>query len=368
MDVFLAAYLNNNLGDDLFVKILCDRYPNHTFHVLTKDTDNKVLIDLKNLVVHRYTVFDRIRTKLQKIFSNNTKSISLQKRKLVKKCSISVLIGGSIFIQNTNWKSGYNDFAAVNELSKKFYVIGSNFGPFQSDEFIELYSEQFEKLEDICFRDIKSYDLFSQFDSVRYAPDVVLTMNTNASESITLIRDSNYFIISVINLLDRPDLKEFHDIYIEKMRDLVERLVEAKYDVCLMSFCKNEGDEIAIEEVISKITPECQTSVFSYYYKDNLAEALSLIEKSKGMVSNRFHSLILAWVYKLKTYPLLYSNKTLNILEDINYPYSCLSLKEIESLNPEAVLNQLLNTEPIDVDEYAKFASEQFKKLDEDLK
>lgn len=34
MDVFLTAYINKNFGDDLFVDMICRRYPQHIFHVV----------------------------------------------------------------------------------------------------------------------------------------------------------------------------------------------------------------------------------------------------------------------------------------------------------------------------------------------
>lgn len=33
MKVFLDAYLNNNLGDDLMIQMVANRYPQHQFYI-----------------------------------------------------------------------------------------------------------------------------------------------------------------------------------------------------------------------------------------------------------------------------------------------------------------------------------------------
>lgn len=45
------AYTKQNLGDDLFVKILCKRYPNTKFVLYAPNIYKKVFKDIKNLEV-----------------------------------------------------------------------------------------------------------------------------------------------------------------------------------------------------------------------------------------------------------------------------------------------------------------------------
>ena len=47
-----AGGLNFNLGDDLFIKILCERYPEHKFYLFSKkDYSNKSVFNLNNLLL-----------------------------------------------------------------------------------------------------------------------------------------------------------------------------------------------------------------------------------------------------------------------------------------------------------------------------
>ena len=46
--VMIHAYLAGNLGDDLFVVMLCRRYPNIKFHILADESYKQKFQDLKN--------------------------------------------------------------------------------------------------------------------------------------------------------------------------------------------------------------------------------------------------------------------------------------------------------------------------------
>lgn len=37
MEIMLKAYFNLNLGDDLFIKMICERFPNYNFHIFIRE-------------------------------------------------------------------------------------------------------------------------------------------------------------------------------------------------------------------------------------------------------------------------------------------------------------------------------------------
>ena len=79
--IFIMAYLRNNLGDDLFVKELINRYPNEKFYI------------------------DVIDLEYGKIFKNNENiEVRVEKEENFNKIEINqydafIYIGGSIFIE-----------------------------------------------------------------------------------------------------------------------------------------------------------------------------------------------------------------------------------------------------------------------------
>lgn len=77
-----------------------------------------------------------------------------------KRCDAIVYIGGSIFIEYDNWKQilTWWDYEALN---RKFYILGANFGPYKTEEYRNKLASIFNNVQDICFRDKYSYNLFS---------------------------------------------------------------------------------------------------------------------------------------------------------------------------------------------------------------
>ena len=55
MKIFVNAYLEQNLGDDLFFYILKNRYPQHTFYVLSTFWNNE-----SNVKVYRNPIYNKI--------------------------------------------------------------------------------------------------------------------------------------------------------------------------------------------------------------------------------------------------------------------------------------------------------------------
>lgn len=369
MDVFLKAYVADNLGDDLFIKIICDRYKSHRFHLIS-NIESSFLSSIENLFVYKDSFITRainkVNQKLNKkvIFSNEKKS-------LIKNSDITVYIGGSIFMETAGWQSRLNELNKEINLSNSYYVIGANYGPQISEEFYNRHLNAFSCVNDICFRDTKSFELFKSLPNVRYAPDVVFTLDYEVGFKESEFEDENKFvIISVIDLSNRDNFYFLKSDYEEKMAKLTEYFVERGIKVLLMSFCKSEGDEEAINRIYEMIELNKKDKVKRYFYNGNLDEALSIISLSSGVVANRFHSMILALLFKKNFFPLIYSKKTSNVLSDINYPHSSLRIENIEKISNSDVFNQIFNKRNIseDIEWYINSADNQFEKLDDILK
>ncbi|HEY9574512.1 MAG TPA: polysaccharide pyruvyl transferase family protein, partial [Lachnospiraceae bacterium] len=90
------AYLCKNLGDDLFVRILCNRYPKARFHVVLDEAQREHFKDVENLIVHTVNDF---------AVKFHNKWMALRKKEgnywnhLLKTCDGSIHIGGSVFTQ-----------------------------------------------------------------------------------------------------------------------------------------------------------------------------------------------------------------------------------------------------------------------------
>ena len=76
----------------------------------------------------------------------------------------------SIIIQNSTYDKEY----VFDNFNANTFIIGANFGPYTSEEFLFHAIQQISKTRDCCLRDRYSYNLLSkQLSNVRYAPDIL---------------------------------------------------------------------------------------------------------------------------------------------------------------------------------------------------
>lgn len=354
--ILVAAYFAKNVGDDLFLKVLFDRYPHVTWVLLTANRDYRKIFKAYKNVKITYSYRD---VKIGKYHLNLFYLIN----KLLlgaKKYDAIVHIGGSIFMQSPAWrmKLAERDYLIHNFKAKRNFILGANFGPFKDRFFIKKYRDLFMKYDDVCFRDSLSYKLFKGLENVRYAPDVVLNLKdrqTNAPEKS--------IGISTINLENRAGLNKYTEQYNLKMAQLIKGYIEEGYQVKLFSFCESEGDLQGIEAIKGKIEPKYMESITVINYMGDLDGFLRAFKVCERIIGTRFHALILAMIYDQPFYPLIYSQKSSNFLADLSFQNQGCQIKDIEHLNINDVRSAEYFNQLKDKQVFSE-ASKQFEKLD----
>lgn len=331
--IVLLAYTQINLGDDLFIKIITERYPNTEFLMIGQ---RKNMLPFKN--INNLEIVLSNASRLDGLFRRFNFSTSFYNNLIKSKAKNNYVIniGGSIFMEDKFWSSKAKSYEKLVDTSKSFVILGANFGPYFDSEYYRTYYNIFSKTTDICFRDEASYDLFKEIPTVRKAPDIVFNLNIDRVEDYT---ETDYILVSVMNLAVKESLKQYKDIYEENIVSLCQDFIGKGQKVKLMSFCKSEGDEVAIERIMEKISSPLLTS---YYYKGDMDGALSVIKSSKSVIATRFHSMILAFVFNKPVYPIIYSDKTLNVLNDVDFTGNYSHVGESIDLK---VLNEQLSFE-----------------------
>lgn len=107
------------------------------------------------------------------------------------------------------------------EKAKEYYVLGSNFGPYNNKEYYNYYKNVFEKANDVCFSDKNSYEKFKDLKNVRWAPDIVFTLDTSNisiknNKKVYLLLIVQERIIANIKTVMRKKLLKFQNILLEK--------------------------------------------------------------------------------------------------------------------------------------------------------
>lgn len=338
MQIYLNAYLEKNFGDDLFVKILVDRYKNHTFYAISNTYQSK-----DNLQIDKNTLKMKILNKLglkQKIYINSK--------------DISVSIGGSMYIEGLSPIERNKIYG-----NNPYYILGSNFGPYTTEEFYKKGYELFKQAEDVCVRDKYTYNLFKDLPNVRYAPDIVFTLDTSKIKK----SEERKAIISIIDCESKIG-KKYQEKYENMINKMIQFFIKNEYKVGLMSFCKRENDEVAIERIFNNLDEDIQQKVERYFYNGNVEEALDYIAQSQIIVGTRFHANILGLLLEKTVIPVVYSNKTTEFLKDIQFEGKTIDIKGDCQFN--LTLDDLQYKK--DVTKEIKEAQEQFKVLDELLK
>ena len=338
MKVYVNAYLEKNLGDDLFLKILVDRYPNHQFYTISNEYNSN-----KNMTFMKNTILMKILNKL-----------GLKNKVYIDSKDISISIGGSMYIENLSPIERKKIFG-----NNPYYILGSNFGPYNTKEFYNKAYQLFQKAEDVCFRDKYSYSLFQKLPNVRYASDIVFTLDTSNIKQ----KAEKMVLFSVIDCETKIG-KEYQVKYEEMLKNMANFFTKKGYKICFMSFCKREKDDEAIKRIYNFLEKKVQENAEIYEYNGNVEEALNKMAQSEIVVGTRFHANILGLLLGKTVIPIIYSNKTKNFLEDIQFKGKIIDIKKDENI--ELKEEDLLYKK--DVTKQIENAQEQFKKLDELLK
>lgn len=351
--VNLRYYGAANLGDDIFIKIILDRYKNK-FYLGCKE--KRYIKENKNIL---------FRDNYIRLLIGKVKYILGYKYSIpfgLNKGDLLVYIGGSLFIENNNLDAWKREKQFYDSLDKPYYILGSNIGPYSSPEFIKIVHSIFSRAEDVCLRDSYSYELVKDLDNVRLATDIVFTLDVSKYKCDT---KSNNHVISVIDAFRKFD-GETSKKYNETIAKIIKKLlVDDESSVTLMSFCEKEGDENACATIMSLLSEDIKDRVEIYRYRGNISEALQVLASAKTITGSRFHANILGMVFGKKILPIAYSDKTINILSDMKYTGPIVDIRTIDNFN----INELdfNNIQVADISKLKILAEKQFSELDKVL-
>lgn len=339
-NILVNAYTHLNLGDDLFLKILFEKYPDVHFTLIGNQDNYKNVFKTDNI---SYFFFPKtwLDIKLpKKILNKFFKFYYLKARYIAKERHLknsklyfdaTVTIGGSIFMEKTNTK--HNKLSMHRMLCEVFpgkpkFIIGSNFGPYKNQSFVDYYNELFKNYTDVCFRDSYSKSLFKDLNNVRCLPDVVFSANFKDVE-----KTEKTVGFSVIDLSHREGLSQFKHDYQNMIVELVNLYIGRGFTPYLYSFCEYEGDERAINNIIELLNEENAAKVRKVYYKGDIEQFMEKYSKMEIMYPTRFHAMILSMMFEQKIHPIIYSKKMANVLVDMEYMGDFTDLKKISESN-----------------------------------
>lgn len=376
-DACIRAFVMGNLGDDLFIHTLCNRYLNRKF-VLCGEKKYKSLFqsvhNLKYISTDSFWVKWIFRLNKLPAWIGNKLSEKLGSDKyyalpgcfewLSRHSKENILISGSIFMQLYETKKYNSPFfkGEIAYYSRHPYVIGCNFGPYINEEYREFYEKQFYNARQVTFRDQYSDSLFPE-DCTNWSPDILFTYDTERKKRPSI---EHYIAISVINLNKdgNHDEKKAAN-YEEAIAALIRYILQQDKKVVLLGLCRDQGDQLVIDRIISKL-PQTE-SVYSFCYPETSAEEIvGYLAYADCVVASRFHAMVLAWVYDKVAIPVIYSEKMTNTIQCVNPDIPMITTEEIKEGTKNLVEiyqeSLQLGLKP-DIEAIRKQAQKHFEKL-----
>ena len=351
-----------NLGDDLFIKLLLERYVETHFYVCAPTKYKKIFCEYSNFhCVANDRFFNRA---INFIFRKLKISKDINQDIIAKSTDAIVQIGGSVFMQIEDWKVNLSNYKKLLSYKKPIYLLGCNFGPYQSQEFYDLSRDLISQYTDVSFRDYYSYNLFKDLVNTRVSSDIVFTLHENTREFTEKI-----VVLSVIDLSRRQNLLNHLEMYETKLSELVAIYTEMDYTVYLTSFCRLEGDYVAVKRVLSRIDNKHKSRVKELNYDGNINEVLDLFKRAEIIFATRLHAMIIGFSYDKTVIPIIYNQKMSNVLNDLNYKQQKIEIENLDSLNiKEMVENVSLTYMNLDYKQIGEDSLHHFDQVDKILK
>ncbi len=312
----IYGYTRVNFGDDLFFKILVERYPDIDFYMLA-EADYSPIIRCKNFHTIR-------RNRINKIFASH-----IPYQFYFHRFDAVICIGGSIFMEVGT--SGRNRFTRFLLKYKRtfpgvpIYIIGSNYGPERTSAFRESVRGVFSFVESVSLRDNFSYNIFKENPRVICAPDVIFQLAVG--KRVEQRHDVVGF--SLIDLPSRVLLREHTEQYEEFILYHIGKALAEGKRVRLLSFCTYEGDKLACERIVAKLDNGVQERVEVVAYEGDIDAFLESLREVNLLYASRFHAAVLGVAMQIPTIPVVYSDKTLNVLRDLEYQGDIVDIRAI---------------------------------------
>ncbi len=307
MKIFLDVYLDNNLGDDIMVKGVLNKYLKHQFYTVSdNDSVHKTYEENQNLT----------------FISKKDKS------SIMNEVDVYLTLGGSVFLfrKPANLVFRLKKIMSILKAKRngaKIITVGSNLGPFNviGGEMLTRY--ELSKNDDIAVRDSNSYEYIKQHvgNQVVFSDDIVFELLEE-----DLVREMKEVV--GISCFTPSGTQEVIDSLVNEYIQISDDILKNDKNVRISLFAFDtlkENDLVVAEMVLSRVCDPTRVTIVPYI--GDVEKFLEKFSQCSKMLAVRFHSAILAEIFKIPFYPIAYSNKMENYIKD-SYSLSTLSIEE----------------------------------------
>lgn len=330
--IYINCIYRNNFGDDLLLKVLCDRYQNNAkFLIINYEAKYKSKLSSNITVVKVPYFFYRFFRKISKMFFKKRNIIDSF---FIRRCDMIFVVGGSLFMETESWNEK-NDYNRIwyHKLSKPYFVIGANIGPIYTREYIKFLRKNiFKNAEGIFLRDSKSYRYVKSLSNVLQIRDLAFSFDVRKYKKV---KSQRKVFISVIDIEAKKNqmINPNADVYNKLIKKLMTLFLTDHYQIVLASLCSQEGDMKAIQSILKFFDNREQIQVVDY--RGNLDLMMMEFASSEIIVGTRFHANVIGFLLHKVVIPIAYNDKTINLLKDINFKgtvFDANYLKDVDAI------------------------------------
>lgn len=347
--IIVWGYWVKNFGDDLFLISLNEtikKIGNAKIYICCEKKYRQYYKKMELKIITNNNILYKILHKICIFFNKPDPYFLMSKNK------IFVMLGGSLFSENKDAniekRQILNLKYAVNN-AKKSFIIGSNFGPYKTQEFYYNYLNIFKNVEDICFRDNHSAGLFEdKLKNIRCCCDIALEgiWDTDNNIKNSICKDDKYITFSIIDLQNRKRLSNYLNDYENKIIEICNYYIKKNKKIAFLVFCEKEGDKVAINRITEKITKKDSIEIIEYKDINSITE---IINNSYKIYATRFHAIMMALYYKKKIVPFVYNEKTINALSTYSKKFIAYNISNFSNIKTTELINmdQIIKIENI---------------------
>ncbi len=357
MNIILQPFIDNNLGDDLMIKLFAQKFKQHNIIILSDDNlFNSGFKGEKNITFYSPNLY----------------------KEVLEIADIHIIIGGSMFILKiesikdaVKLRYRYFESKKLKKFAKKnnikTAVIGANLGPFDKKKYgLKLAEYELNTKDFITVRDNYSFETLHNSTSsnisnnVTEYPDIVYGLRLSLPN--TIINKKYGLGISAYRSSNK---KQNYDNYLAYAKISDEFINKSGKKVAIFAFDSEDQNDLISAYYIKEFS-KFPDMIEIVPYLRNSELFLKNFSACEKFLATRFHSAILSQVYDIPFYALGYSNKMKNLMTDqkkLNYFSELKDLKkDVDKITENIISGNLAKCE--NIEELAQESQGHFNKIE----
>ncbi len=296
--VFVFCWSDKNFGDDMFIDILTRKFNNIDFYAKSN------------------IYSDEFATRYDNLYTSDNYT------KLIKENFFDsyLLVGGDMFPEFANYNNRLNTLKLFKQQGKPISFIGCSFKHNYSHETIEEIKKVCDLADSIVIRDKFSYNFLKKLKvkNIVLGSDIVFSMLENINFEFRKSTIDGLLGISIRRASHINN--EIHEAYCTNMSNLINKYLDKdkKNTVSLLCFSTGSIDDTEVANKIkNNVKSIDRVKVVEYDFDINYFT--SRVYECEYILATRFHALIFSLIFEKRFIPFIYEDKTLNLLEDIEF-------------------------------------------------